>query len=343
MKYRFVLVLMSTFWLLSGCIDSTSKVQIEQDGSATIELTRLLDTTFPDNYISDNGTTFSPGEQDVERICSQMADKSNYPEGASVRSISRSSNCGVSVTIDVAAGGDIGAQLAQLEQTSFGPLSELFTVPNEEDYVVEQRDDQWIFKMPTPSIRRLNTSYLSKQDAESILALSDFSYEISLPGTAIADENNADNVVGGTFVWDIDPTNGPALLEARTTPPSQNVWQRFGLPVLAVGGAVLLLVGALMFFKSRRKPSKKPTSTADTKPRDEEQNRTQSVDFDSDDTDTSDDNAIASQDPTPTMATLPLGSSSPEWNEDLQMWLSNHEVKGRMFFDDKSQRWEPLR
>ncbi len=349
MKHRLFLVLASGLWVLTSCIDSTSTIRVEEDGSGTIELTRTLETNFLDNYISDNGTTLSPGDQDIERICSQMAEEANYPEGTKIEPVESPSTCGVTLTLEVPAGGDFGGQLAEIEQSAFGPLSDLFTPPNDDDYVIEERDDQWIFKMPAPSVQNLDTDYISEGDAESVLASANFSYEVSLPGTSIADETNADNVVGGTFMWSIDPTNGPGLLEARTSPPSKKFWQRISLPVIALAAFAIAGLIFFVFTKVRRRRSFE-TDSGDEKTA----THSSDPDLESVEDETSPTTELRSQsaasddtetimDPAPTMATLPLGSSSPEWNEDLQMWLSSHEVKGRLFFDDSTQRWETLR
>ena len=344
MSQRALVIFCFSLLPLTGCISSTSSVQVNEDGSGRIEVTRLIDTNLSANYVSNNGTQFSFSEEDIDTLCRQLATSSNYPDGANVQKVNSGSNCGATISLDVPVSESLSEHLAEIDGSTYGPFSDLFEAPKPEQYVLEQREDQWIFKMPTPSVAQLDNAYLVEADVESILALSTFTYELTLPGTAIEDKNNADVVSAGTFTWDVDPTKESTLLQARTSPPPASFISRVG-PLALAGAATLAgLAAAVFLFRLRRRknsdeptepPTTRPTSNAPASTRPTtEQNKTEQA-------------SLRTQQPTPKTANPiqppPLGTSDQRWDEDAGIWLADHKIDGVLFYDDDTQTWEQLK
>ena len=136
--------------------------------------------------------------------------------------------------------------------------------------------------------------------------------DIELPGTAVDGMNNADDVSGGRFIWNIDVLDVPEEIYAITA-PAPPFWENSTtLAVLGVLGVGLLAILGFFVFGGRERAPSEP------KPAKQKMRREREPEV------------------------LAPVNTEPYFDESFGVWVRDDAVHGRLWHDTKRNVWVPF-
>jgi hypothetical protein len=244
--------------LFAGCIRGEVAVRVADDGSGTVSVLYAFDRSLLEMLGSldeDGSATNEPF--DPESVFDGL-DRDDLPAGSAVQPYDQDGFVGARVTapferIEEARGLldriTSGATLPGSDETDAESESGAF-----EQFDIQRTEDGWRFDavVQPSSTGTADSDSTDAGDAELAASLfkdASFTVTVALPGTVR--EHNADRVDGGELAWDLDLlATEPRTLSARTTDGGDS---GFPWPLLAIGGAGVLGIGAVMWDVRRRR------------------------------------------------------------------------------------------
>lgn len=234
-RLRILALSAAVMLLASACIKVNLAIEVNDDGSATIEGISALNT----NALEDFAEAFGE-EQD---LCAEFANDSGIDteEFDEVSPYNEGGLCGVQFKDIVSA-----EEIAASEELPGG------------DGAILRRDGQgWYFELPLDSAD-LTGDLGGAGDIPglgNVFEDAEFEVRVKLPGRQV--EHNGDSIDGDGFVvWDVDLLNPPGRLFLRTEPGETITGGGGGGgagTILAIIFAALIVLGLAAFFISRRK------------------------------------------------------------------------------------------
>lgn len=256
MKKRLVLLALAAALVASGCFKVNLEVDVEDDGSGTIEGIFAFNFEAIESLFSELGEL---GEDGVPRdeVCGGAEeefgiDASDFDE---VRPYDQDGFCGVEFS------------------SSFGPgeAAEAFNSFDDagsSDAVLRREGDGWYFELP------LDTNDLTGDTdeipgIENILGESEYIIRVRLPGRQV--DHNGELDPEGFVVWDIDIANPPERLFLRTEPGQRQTGNASAgsdgdggsaFTVILIVILVLAALGVAAWFLMRRRGAGQDASPA---------------------------------------------------------------------------------
>ncbi len=239
-------MLLAVALLSTGCLRSTTTVVVDESGGGEASVLLALDPVRTAEVAAQTGGIAATQLSDANstQLCAQFRELVSPPEVPATATVSEyeaDGLCGQQIDFTFTDGQDLAVILDQVTGGQAGDL---------DSFVLEQQGDEWVFDAPlTGFTSALQTTASSFPPAVVGSALDNtaVTYDLTLPGTAVADATNADEVTGGRFVWSVDAANPPERLQARTTVDGGGAAGGFlGRLIIGVGIAGLLALGAVI-------------------------------------------------------------------------------------------------
>ncbi|MEL7207878.1 MAG: hypothetical protein AAGK32_06535, partial [Actinomycetota bacterium] len=208
--------LFASVLLLSGCLRSATTVEVDESGGGTATVVLAIDPVRTAELAAETGglaaSTLSAA--DNAQLCEQfrqLALPANLPPSATVVDYDADGLCGHQIEFTFADGDELAQTLDQVTGGQAGDLDR---------FVLAPEGDDWLFTAPLGGLSTALQSAASTFPpavVDTALDNTAVSYELTLPGTAVEGANNANEVDGGTFRWNVDAANPPDTLMARST------------------------------------------------------------------------------------------------------------------------------
>jgi len=232
---RLVVVSGLTALVATGCFRVHVRIDVEDDGSGTVEGLTALNT---DYFTADQDGVVVEGPEGVvtspfpsrDEVCEEFRADQDIPPGVDVEPYDEGAFCGFTYHSEFADG--------EIHQVLQGT----------EDLVLERDGDGWRF------VATVEDS--SDDDLFPVEALAEIELllRLKLPGRQV--EHNADRIESdGTLVWDIDLADPPDVLFARTEPGQPITGSTAGTSWLVWGGLGLVAVAAAVSLLLLRRPT----------------------------------------------------------------------------------------
>ncbi|MEM8926008.1 MAG: hypothetical protein AAGD35_21085 [Actinomycetota bacterium] len=332
MQHRMIALLVASLALLPGCLRVTVTMVVDDTGGGDATVILAVDPATTIELAANAGGVAGQtlSDADEEEVCAtfrELTRPADLPATATITDYDEAGFCGSLIEFAF-------ADAAELESA----LASVLGADDAGGIVLAPEGEEWRFTAPLDSLfGALNdaTSTFPEPLVNAALANTDISFTLTLPGEAVEGANNADEVTGGTFRWNIDPTNPPAALEARSTTAGGGGgdllgWMLIGLGVLLAAA----LVGFLLLRRSRRDddraPVGSPSAVGGAAPaaaaghhvgRDDEGSGWVSPD-----------DGAAAADPT---------RVEPRWDDERGAWVADH-PDGLMIHDPATDDWHPI-
>ena len=325
--------------LTAGCIRSTSTLVVHDDGSGTGDVVIAVDPEALSAQ-ADQTAGFLAAQvaaADAEQICTlfvEAAVPAALPPTATINNYDEDGFCGRRIQFTFA--------------DEAGLISALTTLGGDQaatanDIVLRQEQGDWIFEAPlvgvTGAIEDVADSFSLPQPLLSAaLGQADVTYVVTLPGEAVDGAHNADAVDGGTFTWNVDLTDPPEQLLARTSPSAGGGSL---LPLILLAVVVTALAGAAGLVVVNRNRQATPTPVQTGPGAATEQSSPSTTAW----TQTAPPASVSSPQPTrsqgPASGPNPAEpvAAEPRWDDERQAWVADHPVEGLLVHDDDSSTW----
>lgn len=225
--------------LLSGCFRVENVIEIDDDGSGSVELIVAIEPELAYEQLTGEQIFLGIGF-DEDEACDSVIDglenEADFPNDRDVQPWKSGDLCGIKMTWPLEPSLDHSEELAE----AFGADSVLMKV-----------GDEWIFDI-TMEESRVDAFDTDDPSFERLIKDAKYIIDVTLPGDAVEGEHNATNQSGGNFIWDIDPSDATGRFFARTGPPQPFSLSTPVIAAIAFGGVSLLAVA--WFFLVSGKP-----------------------------------------------------------------------------------------
>ena len=290
--------------LLTGCFRYDHRIKIDEDGGGSAQITAIFDPEVAFEELSGQRVIFnrSPGF-DRDQACEALQPPEDFDLGIDNDQIipyERDDFCGFRAETTL----EPSVDHSEIVEGLFQPGSSL--VKSGDGWEFRAVLDQSIFVDTVDSLE------LSEFEFDKYAESAQYRIDIELPGAAVDDMNNADDVSGGRFIWDIDVLDVPEEIYAVTA-PAPPFWESTttlaGLGVLTVG--LLAIVGFFVLGGREKTPSEpKPVKKRVRREREPEM-------------------------PTPV-------NTEPYFDDAFGIWIREDPVHGRLWHDTKRNVWVPF-
>lgn len=344
--------LLASILLLSGCLRSTTTVRVDDSGGGEATVILAVDPARTAELAAETGglaaTTLS--DTNTAQLCEQfrqLALPSDLPPTATVVDYDADGLCGHQIDFTFVDGDELARTLDRATGGQAGDL---------ESFVLAPEGDDWVFAAPLGGLNSALQSAASSFPPAVVQTALDntaVSYELTLPGSAVEGANNADEVDGATFRWNVDAANPPEVLMARSTVdggglggPGLLLWALVGLALVAAigGGAVLLsrrgggdaLVPATDggSFPPPAAPAAGAAPPPDLGfPAPDVDPGAQATAFAPTGTPEVDAATVAAEEP------MDMAGAEPRWDPERRAWVADHETEGLLVHDEATGQW----
>lgn len=301
--------------LLTGCFRYDHRIKVDDDGGGSVQITALFDPEIAFEELTGQRVIFNRSAgYDRDAVCDALKPPDDLDLGVEDETIipyEKDDFCGFRAETVL----EPSVDHSETMESIFEPGS-----------ILIKTGDGWEFKAvldQTLFIDTVESLELTDFEFDKYADLAEYRIDIDLPGAAVDGMNNADDVAGGRFIWNIDVLNVPEEIYAATT-PAPPFWENTTtLAVLGVLGAGLLaILGFFVFGGRERAPAEAPPmeqKLVDQKPVKQKKLRRQ-------------------REPEVVAAV----NTEPHFDETFGVWVRDDPVHGRLWHDTKRNVWVPF-
>ena len=290
--------------LLSGCFRYDHRIKIDEDGGGSAQITAVFDPEIAFEEMSGQRVIFdrSPG-YDRDAVCEALQPPDDFNVGIESDKVipyEKNDFCGFRAETLL----EPSVDHSDIVEDLFEPGASL--VKSGDGWEFRAVLDQNIFT------DLVDTLELSEFEFDKYADIAEYRIDIELPGTAVDGMNNADDVSGGRFIWNIDVLDVPEEIYAITA-PAPPFWENSTtLAVLGVLGVGLLAILGFFVFGGRERAPSEP------KPAKQKMRREREPEV------------------------LAPVNTEPYFDESFGVWVRDDAVHGRLWHDTKRNVWVPF-